>query len=73
MISAANDSILERLVSSRSKLVDSFFWLFTSDLRRSWVLALLVLCIAVKRCAIARLMRPAALCKQSNDIRKIKL
>lgn len=70
LISVAKDRTLERLVSSRSKTVAGFF-AFASDLRRSWLLALLVLRTvnmpvyvlekSVTKCsAIARPMPPAA-------------
>lgn len=70
LISVANERTLDRLVSSRSEMVAGFL-AFASELRRSWLLALLVLrtvnkpvylsekC-AVKRSAIARPMPPAA-------------
>ena len=42
LISVAKERMLERLVSSRGKMVDGFLAL-RSILRRSWVLGLLVL------------------------------
>lgn len=83
LISAANDRTLERLVSSRSKLVDSFLAFYewfaeklgvsvASVVYAQWIgpRASIYRCEAL---SYARLLRPAALCKQSNDIRKIKL